>query len=117
MTFGEVYPLLAMLLSHMVVHIPILSPFLFRQSYIYCLFLNQRIFYLLVIIQISRGARLAHSEATAANLNVAVDFTAGAWPLMIIHTSSNSQNENPITLSHFHLHFLYGFFSIPIIYL
>ena len=30
-----------------VVHIPILSPFLFRQS-LYSLFLNQRIFYLLV---------------------------------------------------------------------
>ena len=38
MNFGEFYSLLAMLLSHVVVHIPILSPFLFRQS-IYILYI------------------------------------------------------------------------------
>ena len=52
MTFGEFYSLLVMILSHVVVHIPILSPFLFRQS-LYSLLLNQRIvIYLYIFAQL-----------------------------------------------------------------
>ena len=43
MTFVEFYPLLAMLLNHVMVHISILCPFLFRLS-LYSLLLNQRMF-------------------------------------------------------------------------
>ena len=49
MTLGEFYPLLAMLLSHVMVHTPILSPFLFRQS-LYSLLLNQRIFKIICLL-------------------------------------------------------------------
>ena len=46
MTFGEFFPLLAMLLSHVVVDIPILSPFLFAIP-IFLIF-KSKDFYLLV---------------------------------------------------------------------
>ena len=45
MTIGEFFPLLAILLSQVVVHISILSPFLFRQS---ILLFKSKVFYLLV---------------------------------------------------------------------